>query len=447
MKNLIPHQLHLSENQINNLMSGKSTNIPIQHMGSGAGETVVLLNPVNAKKLLSAYKRGKGMRLNLNSDELKGSMIQGRGFKKAMKKTGKFIRNFNIDKGLDLADEAIDYADMGGKEIKRGFNKKIRDSGVGKRIASELIDTSTQVLLPTALGGLSMLMGDPTGMSGAVVGGIAGDQLNKMAERNGYGMSMGEKMARLRAMKGQGLYKALAKKGIKKRPVANALKAIGKEALKGATTVASQAITAYTGNPMAGEMFKQTVDRTGENMIQRGVKKGLNASKKDAMRYAVELVDDYVDDNFSGAERQAIEDAMAGKFSGAADLIYDKVDLPNPRQQGPIGFGIVKRPRGRPRKNVIGTGANTSKPFKRALKANYSGLQLNNITQSNAPIRDFKTDPRVRASSTEMTLSPYQSVSSPAMNPFIPKYYYQEGGQKSGYGGNGLYMPGGNGLF
>lgn len=439
MKNLIPHQLHLSENQINNLMSGKSTNIPIQHMGSGAGETVVLLNPANAKKLLSAYKKGKGMRLNLNSDELKGSMIQGRGFKKDMRKAGKFIKS--------SANKGIDYGDIAGEEIKRGFNKKIRDSGVGKRIASELIDTSTQVLLPTALGGLSMLMGDPTGMSGAVVGGIAGDQLNKMAERNGYGMSMGERMARLRALKGQGLYKALAKKGIKKRPVANALKAVGKEALKGATTVASQAITAYTGNPMAGEMFKQTVDRAGENMIQRGVKKGVNASKKDAMRYAVELVDDYVDDNFSGAERQAIEDAMAGKFEGAADLIYDKVDLPNPRQRGPVGFGIVKRPRGRPRKNVIGTGANTSKPFKRALKANYGGLQLNNITESNAPIRNFKTDPRVRASSTEMTLSPYQSVSSPAMNPFIPKYYYQEGGQKSGYGGNGLYMPGGNGLY
>ncbi len=435
MKNLIPHQLHLTDKQIENLMSGKSTNIPIQHMGSGAGETVVLLNPSNAKKLLSAYKKGKGMRLNLNTDELKGSMIQGRGFKKDMRKAGKFIKS--------SANKGIDYGDIAGEEIKRGFNKKIRDSGLGKKMASELIDAGT-IVLPTALGGLSMLAGDPSGMSGAIVGGITADQLNKLAERGGYGISMKDKMAKLRAMKGQGLYKSLAKKGIKKRPIANALKAVGKEALKGATTAASQAIASYTGNPMAGEMFKQTVDRTGEQMIQRGVKKGINNTKEDAMRYAVELVDDYVDENFTGPQKKAIEDAMAGRFGSARDLIYDEVDIP----RGTIkGFGAVKRPRGRPRKNIIGTGANMSKPFKRALRANYSGLQLNNITESNAPIRDFKIDPRVRASSTEMTLSPYQSMSSPAMNPFVPKYYYQEGGQMKGYGGSGLYMPSGNGLY
>jgi hypothetical protein len=400
MKNLIPHQLHLTEKQIRNLSNGKTTTIPHSYMGSGAGETVVMLNPSNASKILSAYKKGKGMRLNLNTDELKGSMISGRGFKSV------------------------------GKTIKKGFNEKIRDSGVGKKIAKELIDVGTKYVLPGAVSGLSMLAGDPTGMSGAMLGGIAGDQLDRYAESKGYGIN--EKMARLRAMRGKGLYKGLAKVGIKKRPAANALKVLGKEALKNATTVASQAISSYTGNPVAGEMFKQAVDQSGDNMIQKGFSKGKKMSKADAMRYGVELVDSYVDSNFSGMQKKAIEDALAGKFESAKDLIYDKVAM---------------RRRGRPRKDAIGTGASMSKAYKKALKANYSGLELNNIGTNNEPISKFKVNPRVRPSSTEMTLSPYQSNTSPAMNPFVPTSYFQEGGTKCGYGGSGLYMPSGRGLY
>ena len=33
-----------------------------------------------------------------------------------------------------------------------------------------------------------------------------------------------------------------------------------------------------------------------------------------------------------------------------------------------------------------------------------------------------------------MTLSPYQQTTSPAMNPFVPTNYFQEGGQSAGYG-------------
>jgi len=73
-------------------------------------------------------------------------------------------------------------------KTKRGFNKSIVDSGVGKEIASTLIDVGADVILPAGTTGLSMLMGDPTGLSGAVVGKIAGDQIQKAAEKKGYGM-------------------------------------------------------------------------------------------------------------------------------------------------------------------------------------------------------------------------------------------------------------------
>lgn len=425
MKNLIPHQLHLTEKQIKSLVSGGAVNIPYGHMGSEAGEAVVLLHPQNARKLLNSFKKGKGMRLQLSPEEAKGSMIQGRGF--------------NIGKAMGKV----------GKKIKRGFNKEIVDSGVGREIAKSLIDVGTDVVLPTAMGALSMAAGDPSGKSGEMLGAIAGKQLNSLAEKHGYGIK--EKMAMLRAMrgkKGSGLFKSLHKAGIKgvKKP----LKQIAKSTAKVAAQAAGEAISAYTGNPAAGEAFARIADATAERAIDKGIKSGVKHAAKlsgrEAKRMAVEAVDDYVDSHLSGAEKEIAQKALAGKYKGAQDLIYDYADksgLQSSRSVG--GFGVKRR--GRPRKDMIGTGASLSKPFKRALKANYGGLELNNITTDNAPASKFVRDSRVKPSSSEMTLSPYQSNSSPAMNPFVPKNYFQEGGQMKGYGGKGLYLPGGAGLY
>jgi hypothetical protein len=101
------------------------------------------------------------------------------------------------------------------------------------------------------------------------------------------------------------------------------------------------------------------------------------------------------------------------------------------------GTGI--RRRGRPRKIKGGDLASVSKPFRRALKNNFNGLVLSNIVNNNQPVSRFSVNPKVKPSSTEMTLSPYQSMSSPAMNPFIPTSYRQQGGTSQGYGGRGLH--------
>jgi hypothetical protein len=101
----------------------------------------------------------------------------------------------------------------------------------------------------------------------------------------------------------------------------------------------------------------------------------------------------------------------------------------------------VGRGRGRPRKQ--GGSASMSKAYKQALKNNFGGLEVAGLS-GGKPLSNYKVNPKVGVSSTEMTLSPYQRLDSPAMNPFIPTSYIQEGGQSSGYGGRGLY---GGGLF
>ncbi len=107
----------------------------------------------------------------------------------------------------------------------------------------------------------------------------------------------------------------------------------------------------------------------------------------------------------------------------------------------------MRRGRGRPRK-VVGMGATSSQPFKQALRNNFGGLQLVNDVVANAPLSSFdKVNPKVRPSPDIMTLSPYARMDSPAMNPFIPKYYIQQGGTSCGYGGRGLYTSAGKGLY
>ena len=108
------------------------------------------INP-DVRKIVANMKRKAGMGVKEDMETLK------RGVRKASAKT------------------------------KRGFNKSIVDTGIGREIASTLIDVGADVLLPAGTTALSMALGDPTGLSGAVVGKVAGDQIQKAAEKKGYG--------------------------------------------------------------------------------------------------------------------------------------------------------------------------------------------------------------------------------------------------------------------
>jgi len=77
------------------------------------------------------------------------------------------------------------------------------------------------------------------------------------------------------------------------------------------------------------------------------------------------------------------------------------------------------------RKTGRGMAFNTklSKPYTNAM------LYGKRMKTANEGVSKFNTNARVKASSDEMTLSPFQKMTSPAMNPFVPKYAFQQGGQ------------------
>jgi hypothetical protein len=119
-----------------------------------------------------------------------------------------------------------------------------------------------------------------------------------------------------------------------------------------------------------------------------------------------------------------------------------------------IGAELYKAVHGHPRGYGIsrvvydaipkGKGVKQSKAYQTAMKSQV-GFVPDVPTSKSEPVSKFSVDKRVKPSGDQMTLSPYQAPSAPAMNPFVPKHYTQEGGTQSGYGGRGLYA--GKGLF
>lgn len=331
----VPHQLGLKKAQISKIIKGEPVNISYGNMGADKGDAVVHLRPQNARKLLSAYKKGKGMRLMLLPEERdmtlsKGQGIFGKEFDRFVKKTIGKKATKAIYKGLDkvakpLVNKAVDAGAMALTAYAPEFAPAIQ---AGKKALKGYIDRPSEYQKnPT-----KELMKDvnPVGMAEDYAKGQLDEYMKGEGKPRKGTQAMRDKMAKLRAMKGA---------------------------------------------PKKGGMVR----------------------------------------------------TMSAPMMMA----------PQP---------MMRRSVGRPRSAVaVGSGiAEMSLPFKQALKNNFAGLRLDNTTVGGESISKYSVNSRVRASPSEMTLSPYARMDSPAMNPFVPKTSVQAGGTASGYGGRGLY---GYGLY
>jgi len=436
-KDFIPHQLGLTKSQINKLIEGKPVNIPHKTMGSGAGDVVIHLKPQNARKLLTAFKKGKGMRLSMLPHEVETSLKHGMGFFQTLKKyTGVSKNEFlggakrigkrvvadgasvvgaavgaytgNPAAGAMLAESLERAADKTIDSIKPSKGKygvKFNpNAGVkslkkdAKKYAVEAIDRQIDKLPP-----------DQRAVAERALAGEFPDAVrqiydNVVGNTGGYGVKgmfkkgsaeMKEKMARLREMKAGGKV--------------NIGRTLHRAFHHNKSAIAKAFNKTFT--PELGRQIKGGIEKVGKPLASSLIHAGIPA----VLGVAGDVL---------GGPMGGVAGAVAG------DLLADQVGKAT-------GYGI-KRGRGRPRK-IGGGDATMSAPYKKALRLNYAGLQLNNEKVDNASLNNFAVNPRVRPSSTEMTLSPYQKMDSPAMNPFIPTYYKQQGGTSCGYGGKGLY--------
>lgn len=454
MKEFVPHQIHLTKGQITKLGKGLSTNLKHSQMGADKGDYVVMLHPQNARKMLTSFKKTKGMRLKLSPEEIEMTEKHGSGFFQTLKKwtgvgktqflgeakkigkrvvadgamavgtaigayTGNPVAGAMLGQALGKAGEkTIDSIQPSKGKLgikfdpKEGLRSLKQDA---KNYAVEAIDRQIEKLPPAqrevAEKALAGQYPDSASFVYDAVGSMGRGVLGKRPPKGSPEMK--EYMAKLRALKG-------SKGG--KINIAKAFRDAGRKIKSG---------------------FEKEIAKPFMRDVAKPAEKALTS--KDAMSVYKEI------------GRHAIEQGIPAITTGLSMLAGDPTGMSgniignigsqyaSKAYKDEVGRGMVipmMKPRGRPRKQG-GATASLSKPYKEALKYNYGGLEVASFAD-NRPVSDFSVNPRVRPSSTEMTLSPYARMDSPAMNPFIPMKYTQEGGTSCGYGGRGLY---GGGLF
>jgi hypothetical protein len=492
-ESFIPHQLHITTDKAKKIMKGLPVIIPHSHMGSGVGHHIIMLKPQNARKLLTSYKKGKGMKMHLTPHEIHHTIHHGRGFFDIAKKiyhgaketVKSALKNPVIN---DMASDAVHYgSDAVGTAVGTFFGNPMAGLAVGEllgragehAIKSQKVDTGTRdnTVSGTLKGQAKELAFD------AIHNKI--DELPKeyrdvakKALQGSFDISEAKK-AYDNTHGGSGLYGGgKLKKGSKE---AKAFMASIRKKKKGGDINWDPL---HVGDKLrdAGNQIKDTFTDVGNKIVQgvndvghavvggvdhlgndiKGAVSPVITSVKDIVHYpdllnAVKnnpkLINDMMTDlktvghyvipatlgalgGMAGTELGGPLGGIAGSSAGsyAGTQINKKLGIDDNTTFAGMG---IKRSRGRPKK---GMGiASESMVFKRALRNNFNGLTLANYQVNNAPIRDFHTNPHVKPSSLEMTLSPYQSNSSPAMNPFVPTNYAQMGGTSCGYGGKGLH--------
>ena len=85
-------QLSISPAQMTKIRKGLP--IQISHGSMGNGDVVISVHPDKARKMVSAFKRGKGMRIQMDEDEVRAS-----GLLDGLKKIGKKVEKRVVDVG------------------------------------------------------------------------------------------------------------------------------------------------------------------------------------------------------------------------------------------------------------------------------------------------------------------------------------------------------------
>ena len=410
----IPHQLGLSTRQPLMLMKGGAVLVPHSSMGADKGEYVMMLEPQNARKLLTAYKKGKGLKIKLTPNEITQTLRHGRGFMDKVKKA--------MEKGRVMMNELLD-------------NPAIRELGKqGIKKGAELVGTAIGGYFGNAEMGKNV--GKFVGEAGA--SGLEGrdfnitkNELANKAKEEGLIYARKEGRRRIKENVDDDLYRGFAQHG---------LNVVDK---KVSATTGAEDLKRLGLGAKRPKMVKGSAEAKAYMAMIRG-KKGTGFG--DTILGGLKKVGRYVIPAATGGlagigATAATGNPYVGILASAAGSYGGQKAV---EKLGIEGAGMP-RGRGRPRK-VMGMGATQSKPFQQALRNNFSGLQLRSDIVANSPLSSFdKVNPVVKPSLSEMTLSPYARMDSPAMNPFIPTYYTQQGGTSAGYGGRGLYTSSGKG--
>ena len=397
-------QLSISPAQMTKIRKGMP--IQISHGSMGNGDVVVSLHPENAKKMMSAFKRGKGLRIQMDEDEVRASGLLG-----SLKKLGKKVEKGVVDAGNKVAKPA--------KKVISKIPKPVRD--VLQQEAQGLIDGTGATL--------GTMIGEATG----------DDELGEMVKQgisdtgneflSGERLSLGSKILPI-AKKSVNVvvdqiedprYKAVAKQIVKKSGAGlygKAGQGLSGQGLRG-QGLSGQGLSGsgLSGQGLSGSgMERSAVIRPAVMPRKSRFEKG----SPEAKAYMASIRNNKQGSGFfKKLGRDINKGAKKGKTALFGKRIGDEANVVLPIAggvMGAVGGGYFGGPAG----SALGSSVGTAGGKKLADDINKRGYGMKGGKGRRNPI--------IRPASDVPTFSPYASLYSPQNHPFKPQSSFQNGG-------------------
>ena len=397
-------QLSISPAQMTKIRKGLP--IQISHGSMGNGDVVISLHPDKAKKMMSAFKRGKGLRIQMDEDEVRASGLLG-----SLKKLGKKVEKGVVKVGNKVAKPT--------KKVISKIPKPVRD--VLQKKAQGLIDTTGSTL--------GTMIGEATG----------DDELGEMVKQgisdtgneflSGERLSLGSKILPI-AKKSVNVvvdqiedprYKAVAKQIVKKSGAGlygKAGQGLSGQGLRG-QGLSGQGLSGsgLSGQGLSGSgMERSAVIRPAVMPRKSRFEKG----SPEAKAYMASIRNNKQGSGFfKKLGRDINKGAKKGKTALFGKRIGDEANVVLPIAggvMGAVGGGYFGGPAG----SALGSSVGTAGGKKLADDINKRGYGMKGGKGRRNPI--------IRPASDVPTFSSYASLYSPQNHPFKPQSSFQNGG-------------------
>jgi hypothetical protein len=410
---IVPHQLHLTQPQLMKIKKGLPIQIKFKDMGSDKGEVVIGLKDGNAKKLMSAFKKGKGCRLCMDEEELDYSLKEGSGFLDSVKKIAKSAEKTAVKVGNKVAkpvkkvvskipapirevlkDEALGLVNGVGGTLGAMIGSATGDAELGGMVQSSINGVATELLegkklslgskiLPIAKKAVNVavdMIDDPqvrmitkeiVKKAGAGLYGKAGQGL-RGSGLSGRGLS-GRGLSGGGVMRDEPVYTTMP---VKRKPRFEKGSQEAKDYMASIRAGKKGEGLGSFGKSV-GSAFKSGAKSTGS-----ALKSGAQSTKKAV--FGKRMAD----------EMEYILPAVGGIMGGVAGM-----------SSGPVG-------------SMVGSSAGAA-----------GGQYLaKDMKKKGYGVKRQGARPTIKPASDLMTMSPYIQLSAPAFSPFYPKDSFQNGG-------------------
>lgn len=402
----LPHQLYLVKDMAKNLISGKGVMIKHEDMQKAKqGHHILLLKKQNARKLMTAFNKNKGIHLKLTPDEIHHTIHHGKGFFDIAKNIYHSVSN-TIHSALKnpivnkLAQESVKYGGDALGELAVAYT-----GNPSARLITKALTTSAE----HAIKNNSLEEGSKhlVGTAKKEASKIAYDAVKeKIDEKIPEKLRPAFQEALKQTFDNHNEEKMLGY-GIRMHKKPHMIKG-SKEAKEHMANLRKMRMMKKGGD--IGDDFRNAFDPQRNGLSQ--------AFSNDNMKQVAK----YIIPSTTSAIGGVAGEFLGGPIGGLAGSSLGSYAGQQLNKQ--IGLGIRKR--GRPPKQIGGS-LTSSKLFRDTLKNSY-GLNTDLGVIQNEPVKHYNPDPRIKMSNTEMTLSQYGGINSPGMHPFIPTSYIQQGG-------------------